>query len=505
MTNYIFKSKHNVFKIRFRVSNDLQSFFNRKEINKSLETKNYQEAINRANNIISKYKQLLQLRENIMITDEQLQKLVDKYIIETLEQDKLDRATTGYGTVFVNPSDTHDVINQNAIDTISGYISDYKRALATSDFSIVETQAIQLLETIGGSLNKEEPQHMLFLQTLVRANIDIFMEALNRYKGKYSPQYDIKTSLTKTKKSQSQDITINSAIKLFLRNYITKTSETQYREVSGFLLTIFTGIIDKDDLVENTTLEDLLEVREILSKLPKRNIQKYREMSIADLLDAQPTEDEQISSTTLNKYIKWLKMFYSFCSENNYIQKSPALSLAISSTTDALSERLPLTLEEISHLLSITSSDPIINNGIKALAYSGMRLSEMYKASITIVNDITCFDLTDKTRLKLKTKSSYRHIPIHSAINIELLKELPAVDTFSKKVNAIIREYISSDEKKVLYSLRHSFATELKNKLVAHEVISELMGHSHGTMTFGRYAGAYDVSILKEAIDKLNY
>ena len=41
--------------------------------------------------------------------------------------------------------------------------------------------------------------------------------------------------------------------------------------------------------------------------------------------------------------------------------------------------------------------------------------------------------------------------------------------------------------------------------MVIHEVISELMGHSHGTMTFGRYASAYSIEILKEAIDKLSY
>jgi integrase len=260
--------------------------------------------------------------------------------------------------------------------------------------------------------------------------------------------------------------------------------------------------IRDSDNIADTTLEDILEIREILARLPKRNIQKYRNMPIEELLETIPNDNEIISSRTLNKYVKWLKMFYNFCMDNNYISKNPIISISTRSTTNELTERLPLDEKEIKKLLYVTKDDIIIQNGIKALAYSGMRLSELYKAKIR--NDIKCFDLTDRS-IKLKTRSSYRIIPIHNDINTELLLQLPNKDTFSKKVNSIIRKEISDDPKKVLYSLRHSFATILKNNRVQPEIIFELMGHSHQTMTFSRYANKYDIEILREAINKLQY
>jgi integrase len=114
------------------------------------------------------------------------------------------------------------------------------------------------------------------------------------------------------------------------------------------------------------------------------------------------------------------------------------------------------------------------------------------------------YDLTDKT-LKLKTRSSYRIIPVHSNVNIALLKDLPSKDNLSKKINNLIRTHISEDKRKVLYSLRHSFATDLKNNKVEPTIISELMGHSHHSMTLDRYAGRYTMDILKEAIQTLKY
>ena len=58
-------------------------------------------------------------------------------------------------------------------------------------------------------------------------------------------------------------------------------------------------------------------------------------------------------------------------------------------------------------------------------------------------------------------------------------------------------------EEGTLYSLRHSFATELASKGVEPHIISELLGHSHKGMTLGRYVKGFPVEQLKEAIDKL--
>ena len=67
----------------------------------------------------------------------------------------------------------------------------------------------------------------------------------------------------------------------------------------------------------------------------------------------------------------------------------------------------------------------------------------------------------------------------------------------------LIHRTLEDPKGKSLYSLRHTFATTLIAKGVQPEVVSELMGHAHSTMTMNRYVKGYPVSTLKKAIDKL--
>ena len=56
---------------------------------------------------------------------------------------------------------------------------------------------------------------------------------------------------------------------------------------------------------------------------------------------------------------------------------------------------------------------------------------------------------------------------------------------------------------KTLYSLRHTFATELAFRAIETTIISELLGHSHNGMTMGRYVKGLPIKLLSEAINKL--
>jgi integrase len=59
------------------------------------------------------------------------------------------------------------------------------------------------------------------------------------------------------------------------------------------------------------------------------------------------------------------------------------------------------------------------------------------------------------------------------------------------------------DKRIVLYSVRHSVATELKRKGVEESLIAELLGHSNGSMTTGRYGKRYQVEQLARAVELL--
>jgi len=241
-------------------------------------------------------------------------------------------------------------------------------------------------------------------------------------------------------------------------------------------------------------------IRSKLSKLPKMNIQKYRVKSISELLKLNiPNEDKQ-SSETVNGYIKLLNALLKFAYEREAVSRQFSIAL-VKRSCSSRDERQALNIEEVKKLMDDSGNQKLIPL-YKILYYSGMRLSEVYKCKITVVDGIKCFDLTDGT-IELKTKSSYRLIPVHDSLdNVELLLEQARAvrDGYAtRKTSELFKT-----KGKTLYSLRHSFATQLASEGIETTIISELLGHSHNDMTLGRYVKGFPTKLLSEAINKLD-
>ncbi|HIC12137.1 MAG TPA: hypothetical protein EYO75_01945, partial [Sulfurimonas sp.] len=147
------------------------------------------------------------------------------------------------------------------------------------------------------------------------------------------------------------------------------------------------------------------------------------------------------------------------------------------------------------------------------LAYTGIRPSELWKCHISQEDGIYYFDLTSK-EIELKTRQSRRKIPLHSKLlelNIQdKLSSLQAEfrqEYLSIYFNKTIKKVLPDDNNKIMYSFRHTVATELKRAGVNMDKVSELLGHSYenDSMTKSTYAAEYTLKQLKEAIDDLNY
>lgn len=59
--------------------------------------------------------------------------------------------------------------------------------------------------------------------------------------------------------------------------------------------------------------------------------------------------------------------------------------------------------------------------------------------------------------------------------------------------------------RKVFHSFRSTVANTLKQKDVAQNKIQEILGHDDPSMSTGHYAETYEMSILYEALLKLDY
>ncbi|MGX8881683.1 tyrosine-type recombinase/integrase [Methylovorus sp. SPW-M1] len=164
-------------------------------------------------------------------------------------------------------------------------------------------------------------------------------------------------------------------------------------------------------------------------------------------------------------------------------------------------------------------------------AYSGMRLEEI--AQLDPLNDIReengiwIFDINQNDGKSLKNLTSIRKIPVHSFLIsaglIDYIDELKA-----KKVNVMFPNETIRDGRlgknlgkranrkikntlgpkgagKSLHCFRHTFATVLKRKNVPEVFTAALLGHNSGNITYTRYGKDYEMTILKENIELVQY
>ncbi len=290
-----------------------------------------------------------------------------------------------------------------------------------------------------------------------------------------------------------QPITKIDIYKNYLKNQ--NVSENRLTKIKRLLLVIKILLPSDISKINMTVLDD---VKNKLTQLPKRNIQKYRELKIQELVKMDIPIQDRLSTESINDHLKILNSLIKFGHERDMIARQYAVSM-IKNVTMARDERTALSIDVIKNLIGNPATKELAS-AYTLLYLSGMRLSESFKCTISVVDGIKCFDLTNRA-IQLKTKSSYRLVPIHHSIeNPELILE---------DLRSMRKEYIGRLCKKTLgtngtlYSLRHSFATHMAAKGVEPYIISELLGHSHSGMTLGRYVKGFDVKILKNAIDKL--
>jgi len=263
---------------------------------------------------------------------------------------------------------------------------------------------------------------------------------------------------------------------------------------------ILIHLLPKD--ISKTTANNIDNITSTLRELPKRNIQKYKLLSIKEVIKINVPTSDKLAPRGVNAYLKTLKSFLHFCYKRNYIEKQFDIVL-VKSDVGSRAERTAVDINTIEEL--ITSAKTVeLQSAYRLLYLTGMRVSEAYKCKITVVDSIKCFDLRD-TNVKLKTKNSYRLIPVHESISDAevMLGHLRSLNLeyIAKQCSSTLSKNVKSG---TLYSLRHSFATHLASQGVEPYLISELMGHKQETMTLSRYIKGFPIAVLKRAVDTLS-
>ena len=274
-----------------------------------------------------------------------------------------------------------------------------------------------------------------------------------------------------------------------------------------------------------------------LMKLPANmdKISLFRGKSLEQIIKLEP---KPMATATINKALHRFSALVEWAVRHGYCQQNCFKGLAIKKRQRAHEERAIFSADDLSKLFTgdIFRGGKILHPHYYWLPllglYSGARLEEicqLHLADIREIDGLWCLDIKGGEGKQIKTASSERCIPIHSELvrlglvrYVEHLKTknetmlFPELKRIRGKLGHDVSKWfiryrrsrkvgMMNDGKKCFHSFRHGVSDCLKQKGVAEEKVTGLLGHVEGSTTFGRYGKAYQPEPLKDVVEMLQF
>lgn len=548
---YLFLSRHNVYYLRFPLSQITSSSVNNKHIKLSLRTREPKEALALSNMIKAKARDLASLGSFEMLTYKQCKDMFEGFYEESLQRIKQNLSDK---TISVEQLDAHESMLKN-------YESDLESRKTDKDYH----GHYQLAELDDTHFNEIKDKHSLSTDTdlkmLKKIIKDIGPETYVEYLKNLlaiKQGYDTESNQISVRASNANIISLDGAIE----KYIEEKSQVEAWGMRAKEERIDCFKYLKEALPTVINVQDMDKakaraVKEMLLATPKsRNKnQATRGKALSNQIVIKKQKNlEGLSTTTINKYLQTYSGLFKWVSDNGYTEINPFDSLNIRENAKKAKEpkRNPLTKSEIKLVLEeigkkengLFDTDTRYWGTLIAI-YTGARLNEI--ASLTPsdfkldeATGIYYFDINkqDSDSKSLKTMSSERVIPVHSK-----LIELGLIEYVAKAKRIVGKKSGTDNNSRLLYdltytegegwgrklgrwfndklmvkldiktpktsfhSLRHSFITNLGVSGVEHSTIQAIAGHEGDTITASVYThyGVEHLTVFKDAVEKLGY
>jgi integrase len=281
-----------------------------------------------------------------------------------------------------------------------------------------------------------------------------------------------------------------------------------------------------DNNVGSGSIADYITTFNKLSKYFGKD-KKVNDISVEDIeafklhLSTIEVRRKPLSKKTINKHLIYIKQFLKWAQGRGYIEKNVAETVKLYNKKQIRREepkKENYTDKEIRLMITNDYGDEALNNAFKILAYTGMRVGELYSLSkedikIDESNGIKYIDLTLS-----KSEAGERVIPIHSEIeNILDTMKYPISEKskngFSKSMRYYLKKLLD-DNYKTVHRIRATAikkmveATKNSDNPYALYIIQEIVGHSKDdkeALTLETYAGGFSLQDKKEMIEKIDY
>jgi len=236
-------------------------------------------------------------------------------------------------------------------------------------------------------------------------------------------------------------------------------------------------------------------------------VSRLDQAAVTQLIFELEDERNWTSKETCNKVIDTIRTIVNHCKRHRFIDEVPFEALEMFSGSES---RLTwFTMSQMEQLYEASCNVfgyPALGEIFLTLGLTGMRLGELQKLRVMDI-DIPNLRIHVGGRDGFVTKAkNWRVIPIQDRIlpfMIERTRDQPprkhifaddfgSADSLRRSFNKI-RNYVGIDEKHVIHSLRHSYATFLNESGVPPMTIKDLMGHKRIETTL-RYCKVSDVA-----------
>ncbi len=308
-----------------------------------------------------------------------------------------------------------------------------------------------------------------------------------------------------------------------------------------------------DKSMDQYAKKDAREFKSVLKRLPPHYTRhpELKGMAFAEAADkAEELALSPMSDRNVNKILGFVRALWNW-SEAHYddVPRNPFNGLNIRLDESGRDDRLPFTEAELQAIFKaplytgckssaawLTKGAHIPNDeGIYWVPllglYTGARVGELIQLNvkdIRTLGGIHYLDITDNGEdQSTKTDSSLREIPIHPALvelgflafvgrqrdagQVRLFPEMPKSSdgyyssAYSSRFNRFLTNIGIKHEKNSFHSFRHNFEDAALDSLIPQGIVDALLGHSSEGMSKRYGTGLRKLRVLHEEMQKFNH
>ena len=535
------QSREGVWHFRMRVPEELRSALGKREIKRSLKTRDHREAkkllpleMLRARAALDEARRKLAFAEPVAhrredLPEDELWGLMSRWFVETQRQDGRLAATE---------------VDPRKLDEELTFVLDWSHA-EPSTRQVVS----KLLDEQGISLDQSSASFRRLQELVQEANVERQKRLLARFVGRsdITLNPELATLTARSEVADVRSITLSQLIERFAKeprqvDLAPKTAakrEAQYR--------LFKDYFGANTRVDRISRDQMRLFRDDLCRLPTNAKQRFPKLSVGQLLElSEEKRADRLRPATVNAYLAAITSLFQHALREGHMQTDITARLLVRDSVRPEDKRHPF---ETADLAAIFSAPLFLGCAddeggyaqvgrfwVPLIAlFSGLRLGEVCQLTeddIVVIGDHTLINVTDMPdRSKaIKTPSARRKVPVHEELiklgffdylagiradyprGSRLFPELTlassgyASDNFSKWFARFLDGRGIADRRKAFHSFRHAFRDSLRDGGVPEER-AQLIGGWAGQGADKAYGQSPVViaAILSEEMPKVRY